>query len=208
MVRIPPGANRRRIEESAAKFYIGFAAGSLFLTSPTMFMTIGLIGFLVPAILIWLACAGYSCYLAIYFSRRPTSRAAIRVLSVLALAHLAVGIAYPGSLPMAGFDSERLPFTGVQFFLFLGWIGTALAMVVLGMVAVLRPVSDRPAPVSDERYRAAQHELAEISKRNSGSIDLQTEDGKRAAFLMRYMREFENKGVEESAGESDHGIRS
>jgi hypothetical protein len=119
-----------RIAKRAAAiyFWLGVAVVLTVVSGETITLLLYMIGFYFWVFVAWAACAAYASYL----SWRHTSRTSLRVLSILAFCHLAFAVAYPGvPLPWGGSFGVGPVSEAVGVFCRLGWIATALAMVVL-----------------------------------------------------------------------------
>lgn len=119
-----------RITKRAAAiyFWLGVVVLLTVVSGETITLLLYMIGFYFWLFVAWAACAAYGSYL----SWRNTSRRSLRVLSVLAFCHLAFAVAYPGvPLPWGGSFGVGPVSEAVAVFCRLGWIATALAMVVL-----------------------------------------------------------------------------
>jgi len=119
-----------RIAKRAAAiyFWLGVVVLPTVVSGEAVTLLLYMIGVYFWVFVAWAACAAYASYL----SWRHTSRTSLRVLSILALCHLAFAVAYPGvPLPWGGSFGVGPVSEAVGVFCRLGWIATALAMVVL-----------------------------------------------------------------------------
>jgi hypothetical protein len=130
---------------AAVYFWLGVVVLITVVSGETITLLLYMIGFYFWVFVVWAACAAYASYL----SWRHTSRVSLRVLSVLALGHLAFAVAYPGvPLPWGGSFGVGPVSEAVGVFCRLGWIATALAMAVLGFLTyrkVKKPALEKPA---------------------------------------------------------------
>jgi hypothetical protein len=140
----------RIIKRVAAIFlWLGVVALLTVVSGETITLLLYMIGFYFWVFVAWAAGAAYASYL----SWRHTSRTSLRVLSILAICHLAFAVTYPGvPLPWGGSFGVGPVSEVAGVFCRLGWIATALAMVVLGFLvyrkakklALAKPASQSP----------------------------------------------------------------
>lgn len=117
---------------AAIYFWLGVVVLLTIVSGETITLLLYMIGLYFWVFAAWAACAGYASYL----SWRYTSRTSLRVLSILAFCHLAFAVAYPGvPLPWGGSLGVGPVSEAVGVFCRLGWIATALAMVVVAFFA-------------------------------------------------------------------------
>ena len=130
-------------------FWLGVVVLLTVVSGETITLFLYMIGFYFWVFVAWAACAAYASYL----SWRHTSLTSLRVLSILAFCHLAFAVAYPGvPLPWGGSFGVGPVSEAVGVFCRLGWIATALAMVVLAFfihrkakrLALAEPSSQSP----------------------------------------------------------------